>query len=43
MVCVSHASLRIIAHKRVLVLTTRDYVDDSLLTSSGNGVTLAFS
>jgi len=39
MVC--HASLRIIAHKHVRVLVTRGYVDDSLLASSGSGVSLA--
>jgi len=38
---VSHASLRITAHEHVRVLMTRGYVDDSLLASSGSGVSLA--
>jgi len=41
MVSVSHASLRIVAYEHMFVLMTRGYVDDSLLASSGSGVSLA--
>jgi len=34
-------SLRIIAHEHVRVLMTRGYVDDTLIASSGSGVSLA--
>jgi len=39
--CVSHASLRLVAHEHVRLLMTRGYVDDSLLASSDSGVNLA--
>jgi len=37
----SHASLRIIVNEQVRVLMTRGYVDDTMLASSGSGVSLA--
>jgi len=40
-VSASHASLRIILHEHVHVLMTLGYVDDTLLASSGSGVSLA--
>jgi len=40
-VSVSQTLQRMIAHEHVHVLMTRSYADDTLLASSGSGVSLA--